>query len=1165
MPSLRFSSPATVFALLLLLTPSTAVLLPRPSVAQTSASQEFDLPESVTSGTTVRIDGSDSMRRINQVLQQRFENAYSGTEVQAAYSGTEAALAALTAGDIDLAAIGRPLTEAEKAQGLTEVPIERHKIALIVAPSNPFTGSITTTQFAEIFRGEVTNWSQLGGESEPIRLVDRPEASDTRQAFRAYPVFKSSPFTTGDTAEAVSDDSTVDVIANLGDTGIGYAIAEQVFDDADVRILAMHDTLPDDPRYPFSQPLAYVYRGTPSPAVQAFLGYATAPQNADALEDARVDSAIASMDGPDAGAPIANAAANVATAANGTTLPGEVTADDASPADPEGDEADPAAGAADNSGAAVDSPEASPDDSALIRTATAPDGSAPDSNTLGGDATAGEAEVDDANPWPWWWLLLLLLLPLLLFLLLRRKGDSAAAPVAADDELDAVPPATAGVAPPMTDSAAMAAADLVASPAVEPTIDPDRSVAVPPAVVDPTAGTAAGGNPEVTDANAGVDLDTTESATGPVGMGLGMAAGAGLGAAAGAATSGNSDGVDGAATADVAADAAVADSALDSGTAFPKSTVVLPVVPLVPLSNDIGSRVVMTAPTPQTLRAQWDIADVDSSPEAESQLALRLHDITGLAPDSRPHRTWQFLCLESDPALEIEVPDPEATYEGEIGYVTPTGRWLGLARSLPISPSGAIGTAGLAAAGLAAAGVGAAELAPDPASSAPLEPTPTQLSLTPQLSSTLQADWTLSPQDTARLSAHDGPLLLRLYDATVGPVDGIGPLAGQYHCELGQTSIQVPVAEGDRDYVGELGYLATDDQWVPFARSEKIRLIRPTTDDVAGTVTGVAVASEAETNLDAVAAAAAAAAVAATAAPRASEHEPEPIVEPVVAEPVIAEPVAAAPDLGKSQITLMVDGQAAAAHWTLSNSDREALRTAGRDRLELRVHDVTGIDLNHQTSLGTQTYWVDATATTQVVTVPVGDRDYLAELGYLDTARGWTILARSLHSHIPSSNPAVQAPGRVETDSPAQTPPPEGLPKTAIAVGLGAVAASAASLDDTAARYATVTTPGISQIILVPHDAQYAYAYWEVAEEQHDQLRAQGGKQFQLRVHDATGLDIDYQPPHHTQTFDCQPADCDRHVPIPQRDRDYIAEVGYTTDDGGWLRIIRSFHTWIPQ
>ncbi|MGL5080388.1 MAG: DUF4912 domain-containing protein [Microcoleaceae cyanobacterium] len=261
------------------------------SATPASSTSTFSLPESVTEGTKITVDGSSSMETINEALKQKFEGQYSGTEVTLSANGTDAALQALRDSQVDLAAIGRPLTDEEKAEGFVEVPISRHKIAILVAPDSPFDGNLTIDQFAQIFRGEVDNWEQVGGPSAPVKLVDRPETSDTRRAFAGYPVFQVAPFEAGPNATQVEDDTKA-VIEALGADGVGYAIADQVQNQPGVRIIQMHLTLPDDPRYPFSQPLAYVYKGPePSDNVKAYLGYATTPENERVIAEARTQTA----------------------------------------------------------------------------------------------------------------------------------------------------------------------------------------------------------------------------------------------------------------------------------------------------------------------------------------------------------------------------------------------------------------------------------------------------------------------------------------------------------------------------------------------------------------------------------------------------------------------------------------------------------------------------------------------------------------------------------------------------------------------------------------------------------------------------------------------------------------------------------------------------------
>ncbi|MEO1400754.1 MAG: DUF4912 domain-containing protein [Cyanobacteria bacterium J06635_1] len=354
-----------------------------------SAATEFTMPDSVPDGTAIKIDGDNSMAAINAALTEQFAQTFNGTEVTAETSGTGPALQAVLDGGIDLAAIGRPLTDEEKAQGLVEIAIARHKIAIFVDPENPYADDLKIAQFGQIFRGEVTDWSELGGTAGPIRFVDRPDTSDTRSAFRNYPVFKSAPFETGATADPVAEDTTDAVVEALGTEGVGYAIADQVTERSDVRILSMHSVMPTDQRYPFSQPLAYVYKGPePNPAVQAFLGYATAPENEGIVEEARKLAAT--------GAPV--------VAAQSTTTP--TTEADPAQADPA--QADPDVVLA-------------PADGAPAEPAEVPVEEAP----ADGGATDGRGA---AGWWPW------LLIPVaggLLWWLLGRGGGGAAGGAAA--------------------------------------------------------------------------------------------------------------------------------------------------------------------------------------------------------------------------------------------------------------------------------------------------------------------------------------------------------------------------------------------------------------------------------------------------------------------------------------------------------------------------------------------------------------------------------------------------------------------------------------------------------------------------------------------------------------------------------------------------------------
>ena len=249
--------------------------LPPPN--QPQASSTFTEPQQVAAGTTIKIDGSTSMVNINEALKAKFQQTYPGTVVQTDAQGSDRGIVNLLLGKVDLSASSRPLTPQEQNQGLAAVPIANDAIAVIVGQSNPFQQSLTLQQVRGIFSGQMYSWLQVGGDSVPLRVINRPSESGTRQIFQSL-VLQGEAFGQGNNFTTLDRDATTPIIRALGKDGISYATYVQVENQQTARILPIEGAMPTDQNYPIRRQLYYIYKTPPSPQVEAFLGFATSPK-----------------------------------------------------------------------------------------------------------------------------------------------------------------------------------------------------------------------------------------------------------------------------------------------------------------------------------------------------------------------------------------------------------------------------------------------------------------------------------------------------------------------------------------------------------------------------------------------------------------------------------------------------------------------------------------------------------------------------------------------------------------------------------------------------------------------------------------------------------------------------------------------------------------------
>ncbi len=106
-------------------------------------------------------------------------------------TGSGAGIEAASNGSADIGLASRALKDEEKADGLTETVIALDGIAVIVNAGSKVE-DLSVEQIAKIFTGEITDWSEVGGEAGKISCIGREAGSGTRDGFESITGTKDS-------------------------------------------------------------------------------------------------------------------------------------------------------------------------------------------------------------------------------------------------------------------------------------------------------------------------------------------------------------------------------------------------------------------------------------------------------------------------------------------------------------------------------------------------------------------------------------------------------------------------------------------------------------------------------------------------------------------------------------------------------------------------------------------------------------------------------------------------------------------------------------------------------------------------------------------------------------------------------------------------------------
>jgi phosphate transport system substrate-binding protein len=236
------------------------------------------------------ISGSSTVFPIADLAAEEFTAMHTDVNIQVEGPGSGTGVRKASDGTADIGMASRFVKDSEhlNAPTLVTYGVAKDSVSVVINPSNTLAGELdlSVEQVNQIFTGEITNWSELGGANADINVYTREEGSGTRATFMDFTGIEEGEFADG---ASVQQGNSAMRAAVAGDpNGIAYISLGYV--DASVspaKIDGFEGTVENvlAGTYPFQRILWMFTLGKASPLEQAYLDYVMSPDGQEIVEE----------------------------------------------------------------------------------------------------------------------------------------------------------------------------------------------------------------------------------------------------------------------------------------------------------------------------------------------------------------------------------------------------------------------------------------------------------------------------------------------------------------------------------------------------------------------------------------------------------------------------------------------------------------------------------------------------------------------------------------------------------------------------------------------------------------------------------------------------------------------------------------------------------------
>lgn len=268
------------------------------SIAEAANQIVSNLDTSLPNPNILAMDGSVTMVKLIKLMENAYEQKYPNIPItygvpEGRPNGSNQGIKNLLENRVQIAATSRTLLPEESLQkNIKLIPIAKDALVVVVGINNPYKGSLTLEQLKDIYQGKIVNWSEVGGDDLPIKVINRSPQSGSYNFFQDFVLLGESFAPDSSNFITYQTDVTTPILRELKNNGISYTTVAQAKNQTTVRIVPINGILPVDQttinndNYPLSRSVFLAVPNQTSLAVKNFLELALSTKGQQLVQQA---------------------------------------------------------------------------------------------------------------------------------------------------------------------------------------------------------------------------------------------------------------------------------------------------------------------------------------------------------------------------------------------------------------------------------------------------------------------------------------------------------------------------------------------------------------------------------------------------------------------------------------------------------------------------------------------------------------------------------------------------------------------------------------------------------------------------------------------------------------------------------------------------------------